>query len=123
MAKNGKSCGRRVGVLYLLPGGQSFGCRRCYNLTYQSVQQHDKRLDLLLRLPVQNLNKVLHEDAIKLGTLGIRIGAILARRLRKKAERRRGRRQSMAYTAVKNAKADERRKFMLMEIKPNIPPA
>jgi hypothetical protein len=61
-------------------------------LTYQSVQQHNKRLDLLLRLPTQNLKKVLREDAAKLGTLGIRIGTILIRRLRKKAARLRGRR-------------------------------
>jgi hypothetical protein len=31
--------------------------------------------------------------------------------------------QYMAHTAVRNAKKDERRKLMLMEIKPNIPPA
>lgn len=86
-AANGKLCGRRVGVLYLLPRGQNFGCRHCYELTYQSVQQHDKRLDMLLRLPVEKLKKVLLEDAVKLGTLGIRISAILVRRLRKKAAR------------------------------------
>ena len=31
---NGKYCGRRVGKLYL--GGKYFGCRHCYNLTYDS---------------------------------------------------------------------------------------
>jgi len=31
---NGKYCGRRVDVLYL--GGDYFGCRHCYNLTYES---------------------------------------------------------------------------------------
>jgi hypothetical protein len=45
-------CGRRVGRLYL-PAGQSvFGCRTCYNLTYQSAQTHDKRRDALMRDPV-----------------------------------------------------------------------
>lgn len=29
-------CGRRVGTLYLTSGGQYFGCRHCYNLTYES---------------------------------------------------------------------------------------
>jgi hypothetical protein len=36
-------CGRRVGRLYL-PGGQRvFRCRHCWNLTYQSAQEHDQR--------------------------------------------------------------------------------
>ena len=44
-------CGKRVGRLYL-PAGQSvFGCRTCYNLTYQSAQTHDKRRDALMRDP------------------------------------------------------------------------
>jgi hypothetical protein len=29
-------CGRRVGGLYLAPGGRNFGCRHCNNLTYRS---------------------------------------------------------------------------------------
>jgi len=33
---NGQPCGRRVGRLYLPPGGVYFGCRTCCNLTYQS---------------------------------------------------------------------------------------
>lgn len=32
--KNGKHCGRRVGVLY--KGGDWFGCRHCYELAYSS---------------------------------------------------------------------------------------
>jgi hypothetical protein len=32
----------RVGVLYLPPGGLYFGCRHCYNLTYQSAQEKGK---------------------------------------------------------------------------------
>ncbi len=32
--KNNKHCGRRVGVLY--KGGNYFGCRHCYDLTYSS---------------------------------------------------------------------------------------
>ncbi len=35
--------------LYLPPGGRYFGCRRCYDLTYESAQQHDKRVDRLAR--------------------------------------------------------------------------
>jgi hypothetical protein len=34
LVKDGKYCGRRVAVLYLV--GKYFGCRHCYNLTYAS---------------------------------------------------------------------------------------
>lgn len=34
LTKSGKFCGRRVGVLY--KGGDWFGCRHCYELTYAS---------------------------------------------------------------------------------------
>jgi len=33
---NGVSCGRRVGTLYCPPGATYYGCRHCYNLTYES---------------------------------------------------------------------------------------
>jgi len=32
-------CGRRVGCFYLPPGGLYFGCRHCYDLTYESSQE------------------------------------------------------------------------------------
>ena len=35
---NGRSCGRRCGNLYLPPGGRYFGCRVCYDLTYESTR-------------------------------------------------------------------------------------
>lgn len=34
--KNGIYCGRRVGVLYQPPGENYYGCRHCYNLSYDS---------------------------------------------------------------------------------------
>jgi hypothetical protein len=37
-----KTCGRRVGKLYLPPGAEYFGCRQCYDLTYQSCQESHK---------------------------------------------------------------------------------
>jgi hypothetical protein len=43
-----RACGRRVGKLYLPPGGRYFGCRHCYNLTYTSCQE-SRRNDGLLR--------------------------------------------------------------------------
>lgn len=33
------TCGQRVRMLYLPPGGKYFACRHCYNLTYKSVQE------------------------------------------------------------------------------------
>jgi hypothetical protein len=48
---DGAACGRRVGKLYLPPGGRYFGCRRCYHLTYGSAQRHDKRVDRLRQDP------------------------------------------------------------------------
>jgi hypothetical protein len=41
---DGEVCLRRIGKLYLRPGGSYFGCRRCLNLTYKSSQEHDQRL-------------------------------------------------------------------------------
>jgi hypothetical protein len=32
----GVYCGRRTGTLYLASGGKYFGCRQCYNLSYDS---------------------------------------------------------------------------------------
>jgi len=36
LSTNGLYCGRRVGNLYLPLGGKYFGCRHCYNLSYDS---------------------------------------------------------------------------------------
>jgi hypothetical protein len=36
LSRNGVPCGRRVGTLYLSPGGKYYGCRHCYDLSYES---------------------------------------------------------------------------------------
>ena len=36
LSRNGVYCGRRVGKLYKAPGASYFGCRHCYNLSYES---------------------------------------------------------------------------------------
>lgn len=51
LTTNGVYCGKRVGRLYLPPNGKYFGCRYCYNLTYQSCKEHDKRIDALSKNP------------------------------------------------------------------------
>jgi len=41
------ACGKRVGKLYIPPGEESFRCRHCCNLTYESAQTHDPRANSL----------------------------------------------------------------------------
>ncbi len=36
LSKGGVYCGRRVAKLYKAPGASYFGCRHCYNLSYES---------------------------------------------------------------------------------------
>ena len=37
---SGRYCGRRVAKLYLPSGGKYFGCRHCYDLSYESRQKY-----------------------------------------------------------------------------------
>jgi hypothetical protein len=39
VSQRGRACDRRVGKLYLPPGGKYFGCRHCYDLTYTSCRR------------------------------------------------------------------------------------
>lgn len=50
LSVNGRFCGHRVGKLYLPSGGSHYGCRNCYDLTYRSSQESDKRVSALRRL-------------------------------------------------------------------------
>ena len=43
------NCGGRVAILY--GAGKYFACRQCYDLTYRSCQESDKRVSELLRNP------------------------------------------------------------------------
>lgn len=52
---NSSPCRRRVGCLFLPPGGRYFGCRHCYNLTYRCQKEHNKELDALMKLPLDEL--------------------------------------------------------------------
>ena len=51
LVKNGIPCGRRCTKLFIAPGGIYFGCRICYDLTYESCQTHDKRVGWLMKNP------------------------------------------------------------------------
>jgi len=45
LTRDGVYCGRRVAKLYKAPGGSYFGCRHCYNLSYES--RNESRLGRL----------------------------------------------------------------------------
>jgi hypothetical protein len=62
---NGKGCNQRVRKIYLPPGGRYFGCRTCYNLTYESVRTHDDRIGKLFRNPEALLKALEDKDASK----------------------------------------------------------
>lgn len=52
LTKGGRACYRRCGKLYLPPGGRYYGCRQCYELTYESAQEHDPRVSRLANDPM-----------------------------------------------------------------------
>jgi hypothetical protein len=73
---NGRSCGRRVGKLYLPPRGRYFGCRHCYDLTYTSCQEHDKRVDWLRKNPETLRRLAEHPEGASLTQLGLVLKAL-----------------------------------------------
>lgn len=46
-----RPCNHRVTKLYLPPSGRYYGCRHCYDLTYESCQESDKRVSFLRKHP------------------------------------------------------------------------
>jgi hypothetical protein len=44
----------------LPPRECQFACRNCYNLTYRSTKEHNKRLDDFRRLPPEALTRALN---------------------------------------------------------------
>jgi hypothetical protein len=73
---NGRPCGRRVGKLYLPPGGRYYGCRHCYNLTYTSCQEHDKRVNFLRKNPEALRRLAEHPEGASLTQLGLVLKAL-----------------------------------------------
>jgi hypothetical protein len=51
LVKNAQICNRRAQKLYLPNGAKYFGCRVCYDLTYESCRTHDWRVSKLRRNP------------------------------------------------------------------------
>lgn len=65
---DGSECNRKVGKLYLPPGKRYYGCRHCHNLTYRSVQEHDKRVDFYRKNP-EALLAALEAPYVKFSTM------------------------------------------------------
>lgn len=57
---NGRVCGRRCRILYLPYGADYFGCRKCYDLAYESSQRSGNRYYETLSRPLNALER--YED-------------------------------------------------------------
>jgi len=53
--------------LYRPTGSNIFACRKCHDLTYRCVQQHEKRLDWLVKAPDWVLMDLM--DHLRMGIL------------------------------------------------------
>ncbi len=80
-------CGRRVGKLNLPRGETYFRCRACYDLTYRSVKEHDKRVDELIgELPLALIiAQALYSPNLPASLLALRALAHLVEKERRKA--------------------------------------
>jgi hypothetical protein len=97
LIRNNYPCKRHVRVLYSTPHERLFGCRKCHNLTYESSQKHDKRIDWLLKLPMKEFNKALMTGTLRQRLLAVRASTARLVRMQRAAERfRKGRRNSRA---------------------------
>jgi hypothetical protein len=76
LVQRGRPCGRRVGKLYLPPGCRYYGCRQCYDLTYTSCQEHDKRVDWLRKNPEALRLLAEHPEAASLAQLSLVLKAL-----------------------------------------------
>jgi hypothetical protein len=69
-------------------------------LTYKSVQEHDKRIDWLLKLPVEEFNNALATGTFRQRLLAVKASTALLLRMERKAERFRKRRRNSTTQAV-----------------------
>jgi hypothetical protein len=67
-------CGRRMFKLYRPPGSPFFACRQCHDLTYRCLQEHDPRLDWLVKAPIRRD----HEFRPQSGITVVSAGPLLA---------------------------------------------
>jgi hypothetical protein len=84
LVKNGYPCGTRAQILYATPHEILFGCRKCHDLTYESAQKHDKRIDWLLKLPMEEFNQALATGTIRQRLLAVSASTVRLQRIQKK---------------------------------------
>jgi hypothetical protein len=73
---NGRICYRRVGKLYLPYYARFYGCRHCYDLTYRSSQEADKRVYWLRRNPEALMEIVRDRDSADASKLFLALKAL-----------------------------------------------
>jgi hypothetical protein len=66
---NGVYCGNRVTKLFLPPAGKVFGCRQCYDLTYQSCQESHKYDKVFGHIDNADIGSLSVTQALRLGGL------------------------------------------------------
>ena len=101
LVKDGHLCKRRIRILYATPRDPLFGCRQCYNLTHRSAKEHDKRIDWLLKLPIEEFNKHLATGSLRQRLLAVRASTARLLRMQRKAERFRKYRRNSRAQAVR----------------------
>ena len=85
--EDGYPCRRRVRALYATPYQRMFGCRKCHNLTHESAQTHDKRVDWLLKLPLEDFCRVLETGTIRQRLLAVKASTLRLNRMAQKKRR------------------------------------
>ena len=73
-------CGRRTGILFLVPGLPGFVCRLCGDLAYRSSQNHNKSVDRLARLSDEEFLCAFPRNNPKRALLWVRASAQRLRR-------------------------------------------
>jgi hypothetical protein len=70
-----RGCHNRVRILYIPPGEKNFGCRKCYDLTYQSCQEQHFGTGLykMLAASLQNTQPGIHWRLVREYIMGSRI--------------------------------------------------
>ena len=69
VVKDGVLCENRCSKLYLPPGGKFFGCRHCYDLTYQSCQESHKYDKVFGHIENAEIDSLSVTQALRLGGL------------------------------------------------------
>jgi hypothetical protein len=80
-------CKRRIRIIYSTPRERLFGCRECHYLTYRSAQEHDQRIDSLLRLPAAEFTQILETGTNRQKLLAVHASTTLLLRMQRKAQK------------------------------------